>query len=103
MGANTFITASSGTTVKKAFASARREALYNYGHSGYTGSIAEKDSFVMCSSETFSSYDEAEKFADKLIDDGDERVDDKWGPAGCVKFLDKDGNTEYLFFGWASS
>jgi hypothetical protein len=37
-------------------------------------------------------------YAEKLIDDCDPRVDDKWGDAGCIHVKDD----EYLFFGWAS-
>jgi hypothetical protein len=56
----------------------------------------------MCSSEVFASQKEAEDFAEKLLEDCDSRVDDKWGPAGCVAFKKQD-KTMYLFFGWASS
>jgi hypothetical protein len=56
----------------------------------------------MCSSKVFDSKSEAYDFANKLLDDCDPRVDDKWGPAGCVAFKNKD-DTMYLFFGWASS
>jgi hypothetical protein len=103
MGANTFFQTASGKTAKKAFNSACREAAYDYGHAGYTGTIAEKESFVMISSKIFDSLADAEKLADKLIDEGDERIDDKWGPAGCLNFKSTDGEVKYLFFGWASS
>ena len=102
MGADVFFTTADGKTANEAFKTARDEAAYESGHGGYTGTIAEKDDFVMCSKETFPSYKEASDFASNLIDNGDERVDDKWGPAGCVKFLSND-KTSYLFFGWASS
>lgn len=95
MGATTFFTRASGKTARDAFAAARSEAAYEYGHGGYTGSIAEKHSFTML---TVPVGTDPRAFASKLIDDGDPRVDDKWGPAGCVPL--KDG--EYLFFGWAS-
>ena len=44
------------------------------------------------------------QYANLLIDEGDERVDDKWGPAGCIELPRVgDGEKTFLFFGWASS
>lgn len=96
MGAETFGVRAKGKTAKKAFAAACEEARYENGHGGYTGSIAEKRSFVMIPvPEGKNPLDHAHD----MIDDGDPRVDDKWGPAGCIKL---DEGTFY-FFGWASS
>ena len=103
MGAETFYHTAPGKTAHKAFASAVKDAAYEFGHRGYTGSIAEKDSYVLVTKEVFINRDAAMAYADKLIDEGDERIDDKWGPAGCVKFSNKQDEVEYLFFGWASS
>jgi hypothetical protein len=47
MGAETFFTKATGTNAKGAFNAARVAALYDHGHSGYTGSLAEKHNFVM--------------------------------------------------------
>lgn len=102
MGANTFFHEASGKNAKDAFRNAVEEAQYDHGHSGYTGTIAEKESFVMISlPEGTDPYTRAEE----LIDNGDGRVDDKWGPAGCIEFPPKDNDTQrhFLFFGWASS
>lgn len=96
MGANTFIQSASGKNAKEAFKEAVDEALYEYGHRGYTGTIAEKDSYVMI---TCPEGVEPEDYADLLISKGDSRIDDKWGPAGCIKCSEG----KYLFFGWASS
>ena len=96
MGASTFYTVQSGKTANEAFNSAVASAQYDFGHSGYTGSIAEKDSFVKI--EVPNGVDPY-VFADKLIDDCDERIDDKWGPAGCIQLEDE----LFYFFGWASS
>lgn len=102
MGANTFQTLSSGKSAKVAFEAACYQARYEDGHGGYTGTIAEKGEFTMI--DTVASVDEAYKLADKLTDEGDSRVDDKWGPAGCIKITAKAGGTpQFLFFGWASS
>lgn len=96
MGANTFSVTVKGKSAQTAFAAARKEALYQHGHSGYSGSIAEKQEFVVI---TMPKGTDARAFADKLIEARDSRIDDKWGPAGCISL----GNNEYLFFGWASS
>jgi hypothetical protein len=46
MGATTFTDAQVGTTADEAFRAAVRGAQYEYGHGGYTGTIAEKSSFT---------------------------------------------------------
>ena len=46
MGATSFFTYATGKTVSEAFASAQADARYDHGHSGYTGTIAEKPSFI---------------------------------------------------------
>ena len=95
MGAVVFMTVGEGATAKKAFDDLVYEARYNHGHGGYTGTIAEKNSFVMI---PMPDGADAFKYAEQLIDDCDPRVDDKWGDAGCIHFKDN----LYLFFGWAS-
>jgi len=96
MGADTFFNHAKGKTANEAFKSIVEDAQYEHGHGGYTGTIAEKGSFVMIN---LPKGQDAREYANKLIEDNDPRVDDKWGPAGCIKV--KDG--EFLFFGWASS
>jgi hypothetical protein len=96
MGAEVFIHITSGETAEKAFWNAVSEAQYDHGHSGYSGTIAEKCDFVMIDLPEDKDYEE---YAYDLINEGDERIDDKWGPAGCFKLLDDN----YLFFGTASS
>lgn len=96
MGANVFMITAKGGDAREAFISAVREAQYECGHGGYTGTIAEKDNFnVIALKEGL----EPREYADKLIDDCDPRIDDKWGPAGCFDL----GGGRYFFFGWASS
>lgn len=95
MGATTFCNRESGASALEAFKAAREEALYDHGHSGYSGTIAEKSKFVMIA---LPEGEDAMTYAWKLIDEGDPRVDDKWGPAGCID----EGDGNYLFFGWAS-
>lgn len=99
MGACDFTTIGRGKTAKEAFDNAVHQAAYDYGHAGYTGTIAEKCEFVMII-RTPMETSEACKLADDLIGDGDPRIDDKWGPAGCIPLTEED---KFLFFGWASS
>lgn len=88
MGAEEFNVISSGKNAQEAFNKAVEQAQYDYGHRGYTGTIAEKDSFIMIKPDP-----------GQTIDDLMELVDDKWGPAGCIDL----GDGKYRFFGWASS
>lgn len=46
MGATTFRITYQGTSMRDAFERAREQAQYEYGHGGYTGTIAEKPGFV---------------------------------------------------------
>jgi hypothetical protein len=95
MGACVFTDYSRGKTAYDAFNNAVEAAQYECGHGGYTGTIAEKSSFVELDVPEGKS---PEDYADQLLADDDDRIENKWGPAGCVKV--KDG--QYLFFGWAS-
>lgn len=96
MGANTFMTKAEGSTASEAFLAAVRAARHEYGHGGYTGTIAEKHSFTLIA---LPAGSDPERYAYDLIKRSDGRISDKWGPAGCLKL----GNGEFLFFGWASS
>ncbi len=103
MGATVFTCAQVGASAKDAFNEAIRRATYDSGNEGYTGTIAEKSGFVVIDVDP-EYADQPYKYAEKLIDECDDRVDDKWGPAGCIKLGDSDsGGSEYMFFGWASS
>lgn len=95
MGACTFFVKGRGLSAKDAFQDLVEAAQYDHGHSGYTGTIAEKLSFVMIN---LPEGREPGDYADDLIDRQDARINDKWGPAGCFDL----GGGEYYFFGWAS-
>lgn len=97
MGADSFVVTSYGKTAKEAFRTAVEDALHEYGHGGYTGSIAEKHNFMMIECPKDKKPVE---YAWDLVNTGDHRIDDKWGPAGCVK-TSKDN--VWVFFGVASS
>jgi hypothetical protein len=101
MGADCFVMTSKGKNAFDAFNNAKDEIESCYHISvrypeGYSGTICEKQSFVMIEKPSDVKLDDYD-YAD-LIVDTDERIR-KWGPAGCI---DK-GNGEYIFFGWASS
>lgn len=119
-------------TVEKAFGRAVERAAYDYGHAGYTGTLAEKHDVVLIAGDggavqrrygrayfPVSAYGGARQdvewpetdpvdlttaraTADRLIESQDERVDDKWGPAGAIRVKDEK-NDGWWFFGWASS
>ena len=114
MGAEQFITTAEGATAAEAFAAAREEAAYEHGHRGYSGTIAEKDSFTTLEIPALAGADEtiARVYAQAVLSGqfdvgaggedmrrASEAVDDKWGPARHIAL----GGKLHLFFGWASS
>jgi hypothetical protein len=69
MGATTFSHFQPGQNPDAAFSDAVAEALYEYGHNGYTGTIAEKPGYQLrnggkpmtgAEAQAFSSKDEEE-------------------------------------------
>lgn len=167
MGAYDFTSTATGKNPGDAFSAAREQALYDYGHAGYTGTIAEKYEYVFIddswkdlkarfvrelkeaqaavkaavggsgneSSREYHkrAYESKDVYlkrlrfkvnelralrdkckarmsgyekADILMEVSDDRINDKWGPAGCIevaKVKGRRGVREYIFFGWASS
>ena len=102
MGAQDFDQVAEGKNAREAFRNAKEAAAYEYGHGGYSGTIAEKHEFVMIAipnQDELPNYREALAYAEHLMEEEDPRIDDPWGPAGCSAL--KDGR--YLFFGLASS
>jgi len=99
LGGAEFFTEGKGATVDEAFRQAREEAEYDHGHSGYTGTVAEKTEFVLIPDSEWKGKYDPMWYAGKLMRDDDSRIDDKWGPAGAIQ-LDKG---RWLFFGRAST
>jgi len=98
MGAADFmvlIPASKSSTAKSAFSEAVDAARWEHGNGGDTGTIAEKDGFILFAP---NEGETPEECADRLLSDEESPVQDKRGPAGCVRT-----DRGYLFFGWASS
>lgn len=114
MGADSFVNiyaAKSGSlgVLTETFNAAVDRARWDYGHAGYTGTIAEKHSFrfiARCENE-----EAALALAHKMLDEEDPRIADKWGPAGAITYpratgagtLDARVIEAVIFFGWASS
>lgn len=112
MGAETFVNIQRGATAKAAFDDAVADAQHDYGHAGYTGTIAEMDDFFMvplrglhrtAEESVQQHHKRVEKLAYDLMDD-EERLSrygelSKWSPCACMDI----GGGEFLFFGWASS
>ena len=98
MGADTFLTTCWERDAQQAFSTAARQAAFENGHSGYTGSLAEKREFTIIQREPLP-IEAAEALAEQLMDNGDPRIRDKWGPAGALPLVDKgsvkDGQRSY--------
>ena len=77
-------------------------AEWEYGHGGYTGSLAEKTECTVINA-TPQPRDEAIHTADAMLDADAPRISDKWGPAGALAFTDNTGGHGWLFFGWSPS
>jgi hypothetical protein len=119
MGATNFSTEVIGRSAEVAFKLIVEHARHEYGHGGYSGTIAEKDDFVMIRDtpedvlkrdvnneispwnlQDLRSADPKRQrigVAGALMDLDDDRISDKWGPAGCIEL--EPGR--YLFFGYA--
>jgi hypothetical protein len=108
MGADSFFVRAEGKTAAEAFRAAVDEAQYQHGHGRYTGTIAEKHSFVMV---PVPAGTEVRDYINVLWDaEGKKDVPasvraasyillDKWGPAACFA----DGPGRWIFAGLASS
>ncbi|MCW6004303.1 hypothetical protein K1W54_06870 [Micromonospora sp. CPCC 205371] len=83
MGAATFNQYADGSDPDAAFDTARDDARHEHGHGGYTGTLAEKDGYVIITA-TPMDPEQAQTLAADLIDRADPRIDDKWGPAGAI-------------------
>jgi len=108
MGASYFEDLSFGKTPREAFNKAVEEARYEYGHAGYTGTIAEKDGFTLIQKKKGQRLKSLIK--EHMEDNG------KWAPAICFDLkgtktakayrkryglVGKKGSV-YMFGGWAS-
>ncbi|XVV10897.1 hypothetical protein ACQP2X_39575 [Actinoplanes sp. CA-131856] len=89
----TFYQYTEGVDPDAAFRIAREKAVHEYGPGGYSGTIAEKDSYVIVTSRLLTKR-EASQLAGDLIDRDDPRFIDKWGPAGAIPIKGKSRTIE---------
>lgn len=114
MGSTTFTTrvqVTKTTSDADAFRMAHEQAKHEHGHGGYTGTLAEKNGFVLIA--RVKSEENARAIAEALIHHGTngilayrreaiDIVDDKWGPAGALRYPIDAKHDGVLFFGYAS-
>tara|TARA_R100000687_G_scaffold46657_1_gene37542 strand:+ start:1018 stop:1359 length:342 start_codon:yes stop_codon:yes gene_type:complete len=93
-----------------AFSDAVDSARHENGHGGYSGTIAEKNSCI--SIHRARSEQSAQRIVNALMghapipiyrDEMMQVTDDKWGPAGAVRYPVDSKTDGIIFFGWASS
>ena len=114
MGADQFFVVELGRDADDAFDRAHDAAAYDYGHSGYTGTIAEKPGLIYCGEISSAHLDKIEdymwRYGGWLNDERKNRpakakgipprlldqlgkawpaYDDKWGPAVCFRVTGK--------------
>jgi hypothetical protein len=101
MGAADFTAFHEGVDPAAAFAAAKEAAQNEYGRGGYTGTIAEKDTFVVSRLEPVRWREAYRMVAD--LKDQDDRID-KYGPAGAIAVSSDVGSdvVGWLFFGVAA-
>lgn len=85
-----------GKTVQEVFWGVVQRAQHEYGHGGYTGTIAEKGSVVLRVEAPFTDREEVLAFMDSDLEEAD-----KYGPAHAVLYEHADGRVRVLFYGWA--
>lgn len=111
MGAQEFIVYQSGPTPQAAFQAARQRAQWEHGHTGYTGTVAEKHNITHIQRTPRRTAIQCAR--DILMADEGPGTD-KFGPAGYIlvsgrerkEYRDKyglrRGEQVYLFYGLAS-
>lgn len=118
MSAESFYCQVQGENLTEAFNIAVEEAFYWHGHSGYTGSICEKEGAIAYRNATDLTFEEAsslffdlesswkdvpasvvEKFGEVVAAEIVENFNDKWGPAVAFYL----GDNRWFFCGMASS
>lgn len=83
MSAEAFIAYGEGADVATAFRAAVAAAQGEHGNSGHTGTVADKDDYIVIDGGPHSE-EEAEALAETSFSDLEERGGDRWGPAGAI-------------------
>lgn len=90
MGATNFVEVMSGYDgARDAYVEAVKQAIYDYGHDPYNGTISTTMGYRFLGE---VKRDDLDDYIDKHLDDFV-----KWGKCGCVKC-----ENDYVFFGWAA-
>jgi len=100
MGAHNFHASVYGETADEAYKDAVDEALFEYGHQRYNGTISTTHGFVLIPLNEGETVDD---WAHRVIDD--KRVQ-KWENCACVADPDEpieNGRSLWHFAGWAAS
>jgi hypothetical protein len=84
MGSTTFTTYQRGSHEWAAFTDAVAGARHEYGHGGYSGTIAEVSNFEVVATPAPMWYDEAEKLAQQLLHEEEGRFSDAGGSCGAL-------------------
>ena len=103
MGSQQFSQEISGPSLAEAFRTAIAAARHDYGHRGDTGTLADKDTFVIVSADPLPE-DEAYAMADRILDDAQDPTFSTWGPAGAIRIQDPDTGEhrpKWLVFGYS--
>lgn len=116
MGTDRFVTQIQADTPGDAFNRAVESAQWEYGHAGYTGTIAEKSGFANFGQverrqirkllNALEEYrlDEMPADIQELANKARNTYMDKWGDAACFEVVGEDGSRwAWLFCGYASS
>jgi len=103
MSSSEFVQVMEGKTAKSAFRAAVKQALYEHGHNGYTGTIAEKDEegfiMIVLPKGTKKTEQNGVDYANQLLHFCDDRISSKYAPAGCIEVR----KGMYVFFGQAQT
>ena len=113
MGATTFgdLTVGRYKNASEAYNSLVEDALHDYGHDSYNGTISTTDGFIMFKDNPRYGTKAFGKWADKVLDSTQ-----KWGECACVEitgavlkrlkerngYKGKKGIKAFYFTGWAA-
>lgn len=77
-----FIVLITGQSPERAFDAGTHAARLAFGNGGFTGSLADKGSFILI---RCPKIYEPKAYAERLLDSQDPRICDMWSPAGMIQ------------------
>jgi hypothetical protein len=107
MGGEWFTVVGDGATPEEAFERLKEQALWDHGHAGYTGTIAEKSEFLLVpylhpNCPAIPTERVAMFYTEEVAAAQSSPWTKKWGPAGCIEIEPITDERRFLFFGVAS-